>query len=276
MANNVIKDNEKKLCIIVGLLVVVTLLCLSTFIILIIMYTTLSINMEGMHSLAFFKDSRNIRWFVEGDFNHVVLHDSTVNGFDDQSLVFKGDNQNIGMSVRNILQSSMTIKPNGTFIKTNHFKFVNPFSKSVILDINGGNKIKMNADIRGKKLKINAVKTPRVVSDHTDDLQLRSSSRLILTGNEGVIADGKTINIQANQDIRFSMNDQRHEFMLNKDGEGIQLAPSKLLDTTSDAQIESDIEKYRLCYCVQTGLLYRARMTSDLMTCAVAIADPCK
>ena len=56
----------------------------------------------------------------------------------------------------------VTINGNGTLMKTPNFKFVNPHSKTKILEFNGARRFPVKADFIGKTLLTNAVRTPRV------------------------------------------------------------------------------------------------------------------
>ena len=47
-------------------------------------------------------------------------------------------------------------------MKTPNFKFVNPDSKTKILEFNGAKRFPVKADFIGKTLSTNAVRTPRV------------------------------------------------------------------------------------------------------------------
>lgn len=56
----------------------------------------------------------------------------------------------------------VSVTPDGTFIKTQNFKFVDPKTKRTILDINGGEHLSAVGEFEGKSMTINSIKTPRV------------------------------------------------------------------------------------------------------------------
>ena len=55
--------------------------------------------------------------------------------------------------------------------------------------------------------------------------------------------------------------------------EGIQFSKRQLPHTIGSGSV--DVLKYRLCLCLNTGTLFRSRVTSDMLTCAIATEDPC-
>lgn len=54
------------------------------------------------------------------------------------------------------------ISPEGTFMKANNFKFVNPTTKKSILDFDSTEEISVIGDFGDQMLRANAIKTPRV------------------------------------------------------------------------------------------------------------------
>lgn len=55
------------------------------------------------------------------------------------------------------------MSPEGTFLKTNNFKFVDPYTRKAILDFNTEKEFSIVGEFGGKTLIANAIKTPRVI-----------------------------------------------------------------------------------------------------------------
>lgn len=55
---------------------------------------------------------------------------------------------------------------------------------------------------------------------------------------------------------------------------GIRLNNSRLINTKTLTSVVQDAERYRLCICLKTGMLFRSKV-QDKVTCAVAKENPC-
>ncbi|XP_057312755.1 uncharacterized protein LOC130654228 [Hydractinia symbiolongicarpus] len=267
---------EKKVYFAVALLVVLAIICIVNMIILIVVFSVLQIKSSGMESMAFFKDHEHIKWLLDADFENIVINDEIVGGFADRNVEFIGDNQNLTFSVDSLLESLLSVTPDGTFIKTQNFKFVNPKTKRTILDINGGEHLSAVGEFEGKSMTINSIKTPRIVSDHTHDLILSSLfGNINITGNEGLYVDAMNITIDSNQDLFIRVSDEASSLELSGANGGVKINPLKLQNTKHNNALVSGVDRYRLCACLETGELYRANITSDSITCAIALENPC-
>ena len=265
----------KKIFLMVAFLFAPAFLCLANLIIMIVLYTILDINYKGMSSMSFFKDPQYIKWILDADFENVILHDSTVRGFSDQSLEFHGDNQNVDLSVEKLLKSSFSVTPKGTFIKAEEVKFVNPHTKKTILDFTSGTHVPIIGEFQGQSMIANIIQTPRVVSHEKDDLNITSTRGMKIIGNEGLYADSKFIHVRAKNSVYFSVQDEKYMLTLDGKGGGVRVEPGKLPRTQANIDGVDGIEKYRLCICIKTGVLFRARVTSDKITCAISTEAPC-
>lgn len=265
----------KKIFLLVAFLFVPAFLCLVNLVIMIVLYTILDVNYSGMSSMSFFKDPQYIKWVLDADFENVVLHDSTVRGFSDQNIDIIGQGQNLEFSVQKLLKSALNVTPEGTFIKAEEVKFVNPSNEKTILDFNSGTRVPIFGEFNGKSIVTNMIQTPRIVSYEDQDLNVTSPRDMNLIGNKGVQADSKSIHLRAKNNVYLSVLDEKYMLTLDGQGGGVKLDPSKLPFTQKGAVGVDGVEKYRLCICLKTGVLYRTRVTSDKITCAISTEAPC-
>ena len=55
----------------------------------------------------------------------------------------------------------------------------------------------------------------------------------------------------------------------------VKLNPSRIANSKEGTPLDSKVERYRLCACTKSGLLFRAKMENEMMTCAIARENPC-
>jgi len=265
----------KKLCLMSTLLIFLTLLCIANLVILVMVFSVFDITSNGMSSMSFFKNDGRIKWLLAADFENILLDDAVIGGFADESISFNGDMQNVTFAVENLLKSSLSVTSKGTFINTQRFKFVNPNSKSTILGINGGERLSVIGEFKGKSIETDAIKTPRVVSGKGTDLHVSSQSGSIyIVGNEGLYTDSKAVNIQTDNDLLLHVKDQAYALELNGFNGGVGVNYTRI-PSASSTSLAVDKKRYRLCVCTKTKELFRAEITSNFVTCAIAKTNPC-
>lgn len=50
---------------------------------------------------------------------------------------------------------------------------------------------------------------------------------------------------------------------------------TKRMPNSKSGEVIIGAERYRLCACTKSGLLFRAKMENEMMTCAIARENPC-
>lgn len=273
----------RKIYLMLGFLFLPFFLCLVNLVIMLVLYTILDINYKGMSSMSFFKNPQYVKWILDADLENVVLHDSTVRGFSDRSLEFRGDNQSINLSVKKLLKSSLSVTPKGTYIQAEDVKFVNPETKKTILDLTSGRRMPVIGEFHGDSLVANGVQTPRIVSHDGENLDISSTQRMNITGNEGVFADSKFIDLSAGKDIFLTVRDDKYTLTFDGRGGGVRINPDNFPNSkaatanpqSGSATHDAAVDRYRLCVCLKTGELFRARITDERITCAISMESPC-
>jgi len=264
----------RKIYVVLFLLMLLLLLFVANLVMLIVVYHVDNIGLDGMQSISFHKNGKT-KWHQDSDLAYVYPLDGVIGGYEKENILFEGINQNVviqgGKSGKNY--PSVAVGPGGADIRIRKsFSFVDPAAGKKVLNLDHNTVLKTAGRFSGDVLKANSIRTPRIISD--DNANLTFTGKFInVTGSEGVYMDSKMYQLQTQQDIAVTVNDARSSLNVRS---GVVLDRSKLKDTSSMNHVVLDAHRYRLCACVNSGRLFRARIVDGKdSSCSSASTDPC-
>jgi len=264
----------RKIYVLIFVLMLLFLLFLANLIILIVIYNTDNINYQGMESISFYKDGKT-KFHQNSDMTYIYPLDSILGGYENENILIDGSNQKIFIrgGPSTLEYPSVSVGPDGTDIKIKKsFTFTDPTAAEKVLYLDHHSVLKKEGRFVGDTLKANSIRTPRIISDDTHDLNLNGSI-INITGSEGVYMDSKSFILETGGNIGITINDAKGSLKL---GPKIQMDRSTLTDTASKRHKVLDAHRYRLCACASTGKLFKVRILDGRATsCASASKNPC-
>lgn len=276
-SRNIITESHvsgTKLCLLFTCLVFLGFLCISNLLILAVMYDVLDIEMDGIQAIPFLRSQHQTRWVLNTDFETILIPDGEIQGFMDQEFNIIGENQNLTLSANFLSKSEVSLTSSGTVMKTNNFKFISEETKKSILDFDENKDLSIIGEFGGKSIITNAFQTPQIISQDEKDLEIIGGGNIYLTGNEGLTMHGKRVNISANGDISFKVENRVNS--LSVDGL-FQLNGLRIPNSNGETSTVTNATRFRLCVCTKTGALFRVEIPNEppFPTCAIAVENPC-
>lgn len=260
----------RKSWIFYAVLYILALLVIVNIVMLAILYHVLQMNKDGMKCLSFFEND-DVRFHCESDMDSVSLYKNQAGTFKDHNLVIDSDDKKITFHGGPTTASAqMHVGADMTEIHAKRgFRFVDPYEKKTILNLNGSVWYVNPASINAFTVAGDALVTHRVVSNEDQNLTLTSEKSISVEGHEGLVLDGKMTNFNADEDIEISsVLGSQGKATITFDASSGVYVNGNALDMPTAAPGSSS-GKYKLCACINTGKLYRVEvLNSTFSTCS--------
>lgn len=263
-----------------AVLYILVLIVIVNIVILAILYHVLQMNKDGMKCMSFFEND-DVRFHCISDMDSVNLYTNQTGTFKDHNLVINSDDKKVifhgGPTTK---AAQMHVGADMTEIHAKHgFRFVDPYEKKTILNLNGSVWYINPASINAVTVTGDALVTHRVVSNENKNLTLTSKQIISVEGHEGLVLDGKTVHINADEDVEISsiLGVQRNglfKIMLDA-GSGVHIAGGALDTVMPTGAPGSVTGKHKLCACINTGKLYRVAVVNTTFSTCSTVENVC-
>lgn len=270
----------RKSWIFYAVLYILALIVIVNIVMLAILYHVLQMSKDGMKCLSFFEND-NVRFHCISDLDSVNLYANQTGTFKDHNLVIDSDDEKVIFhGGPTTAAAQMHVGADITEIHAKHgFRFVDPYEKKTILNLNGSVWYVNPASINAFTVAGDALVTHRVVSNEDQNLMLTSEQEILVEGHEGLGLDGKMIHINADEDVEISstsgvQGNSLFKIMLDA-GSGVHVAGSALDMVMPTGAPGSVLGKHKLCACINTGKLYRVAVVNTTFSTCSTVKNVC-
>jgi len=213
---------------------------------------------EGLESLEFPSGSDLVKIWGDANLGEVVKKDGKIYGFSGENMVIEGrDGAEVVMQAGkdDIKSPRMTVSESGVELTNVHdLSVLDPSTGKVIFSTSDPEFVLPSDTLMG--LEAMEAEVGEIVSPLDQDMLVRSDAELDIRGAEGVLIEGKTIDLSSNGDIS-----------LTSIGGGIELSGGLTLDTVmlphGGGGYKGEIGQFKLCVCMPSGQLFKVALPDD-------------